>query len=267
MATASAEKPPAASAARSSAFIGVLVTHVCEHTALTHVMQHRDAITGVKAHTPQTFGERLRWAREAKKLTQADLAKAVGLSPGAIGNYEAGDRDSSRKLAELSRALEVNALWLSSGTGPVRAFVADDNFDPDRPWETLVAQQVSHQPDTVPHKTWEELMSLVEGVESGHIELPKEFWVTLADDAMAPTAPAGTKVHFTRDQSPRYGDAVLLLGPDGALHVRQYGQSLTYGYQALPTNPLYAPFHGDMPGVRVVAVLTGIQAGWAQLSR
>lgn len=209
-------------------------------------------------------------------ISQAALAKMVGVTPGAIGNYESQDRESSRKTAALAAALRVRAQWLESGLGPMRdsTSAADDALDAPmfsrRQFETaskpLMAREVSYLPEKVPSLTWEELMAMTD-TPSGPEELPGEFWLTLSDDAMAPTAGRGTKVKFTRDQAPRFGDAVLLLGPDGAFHVRQYGQSLTYGFQALPSNPLYAAFHGAMPGVKVIAVLSGIETSWMQLAR
>lgn len=59
------------------------------------------------------FGERLREAREAKKLSQADLAERTGLQPSAISHFETGRRapsfDNLRKLAD---ALEVSTDYL-----------------------------------------------------------------------------------------------------------------------------------------------------------
>lgn len=64
-----------------------------------------------------TLGERLRFAREARGMTQAALAKAAGLRPGAIGNYEAGMRDQPRALLDIAAALRVTPQWLEKGTG------------------------------------------------------------------------------------------------------------------------------------------------------
>ncbi|MEO6959442.1 MAG: helix-turn-helix domain-containing protein [Burkholderiaceae bacterium] len=63
------------------------------------------------------FAERLRYIRQLRKLTQAMLAKACGLSQGAVANYESGTRHSPREIFKLASALQVNALWLSRGRG------------------------------------------------------------------------------------------------------------------------------------------------------
>jgi transcriptional regulator with XRE-family HTH domain len=50
------------------------------------------------------FGELLRTAREAKGLTQAELAQRAGFQPSAIAHFEAGRRtpslDNFRRLAD-----------------------------------------------------------------------------------------------------------------------------------------------------------------------
>jgi len=86
------------------------VANVRECMALTIVMQQREPITFVS-----TFAERLKSARERRNLSQAALARAAGVSAGAIGNYEAGTRAQPRDLFELAQALGVDAEWLATG--------------------------------------------------------------------------------------------------------------------------------------------------------
>ena len=66
-----------------------------------------------------TFAERLRIARESRKLKQPQLAKAAGLSQSAISNYETQRRTSSRGILKLAAALKVNPVWLAEGIGPM----------------------------------------------------------------------------------------------------------------------------------------------------
>ncbi|GGX33124.1 hypothetical protein GCM10007242_45260 [Pigmentiphaga litoralis] len=80
----------------------------------TNVIQEPFLITFVK-----TFRERLIQAREARGMTQEQLARASGVSQGAIGNYESGSRNSSRQVVSLASALGVRAEWLDNGKGPM----------------------------------------------------------------------------------------------------------------------------------------------------
>lgn len=69
---------------------------------------------------------RLAWAREQKKLTQAELAKLAGVSQSTIGNLEAGIRFSARRIANIADALGVSAIWLAEGIGEIRRSTAAD---------------------------------------------------------------------------------------------------------------------------------------------
>jgi transcriptional regulator with XRE-family HTH domain len=66
-----------------------------------------------------TFGSRLRHARTLRRLTQAELARACGLSQGAIGNYESDSRRSTKHVFRIAEVLRVEPAWLAMGTGPM----------------------------------------------------------------------------------------------------------------------------------------------------
>lgn len=69
-----------------------------------------------------SFAERLRLAIAHSGMTQADLAKQIGVSQGAISSYVTGkvkepDFDRARLMAQ---ALRVSALWLIFGEGEMQ---------------------------------------------------------------------------------------------------------------------------------------------------
>ena len=70
-------------------------------------------------------------ARKMRGLTQRALAKAVGVSAGAIAHYEQGlvTDIGGTVLLKLSTALDVSAAWLVYGTGdihrPIRVTVEE----------------------------------------------------------------------------------------------------------------------------------------------
>lgn len=79
---------------------------------ITNVFVFARSITNVN-----TFGNRLRQARKLRQLTQAELARACGLSQGAIGNYEANSRGSAKEIFRIADVLKVDPAWLAMGTG------------------------------------------------------------------------------------------------------------------------------------------------------
>ncbi len=63
------------------------------------------------------FGERLRTARELRKLSQSELAEVADLQPSAISHFETGRRSPSfQNLKALSDALNVTTDYLIGRT-------------------------------------------------------------------------------------------------------------------------------------------------------
>ena len=61
----------------------------------------------------ELFPERLRLAREARELNQAELAERAGLQASAISHFETGTRKPSfANLKRLADALEVSTDYL-----------------------------------------------------------------------------------------------------------------------------------------------------------
>jgi transcriptional regulator with XRE-family HTH domain len=59
----------------------------------------------------ELFGKNLRYYREKKGFTQADLAKEVGILPNTLSNFEHGlHLPSCRNMALLGFVLEVD-VW------------------------------------------------------------------------------------------------------------------------------------------------------------
>lgn len=52
-------------------------------------------------------------ARQAKGLSQAELAKKLGVSAGTVGGWEAGDHGPAKdRLAEVARVLDLDITEL-----------------------------------------------------------------------------------------------------------------------------------------------------------
>lgn len=86
---------------------------------ITNVFAFHRSITFVN-----TLGSRLRYARTLRGLTQAQLARACGLSQGAIGNYESDRRRNAKDVFRIAEVLKVSAAWLAMGTEPMEMSAA-----------------------------------------------------------------------------------------------------------------------------------------------
>lgn len=118
---------------------------------ITNVIAFPRPITNVN-----TFGSRLRHARALRQLTQAQLARACGLSQGAIGNYESDRRHNPKDVFRIAEALDVEAAWLAMGTPPMERTIGSGisegaylaapawpfpGVDPARIWALSVEQR------------------------------------------------------------------------------------------------------------------------------
>lgn len=61
------------------------------------------------------------------------MARLCGLTQSAISNYENGTRRDAREILELSRALNVSAVWLRKGVGKMEFL--DDRYTLSEPQE------------------------------------------------------------------------------------------------------------------------------------
>ena len=65
---------------------------------------------------------RIKELRQTLKLTQQQLAEAVGLSRNYIALVETGSREpSDRTISDICRVYNVSEEWLRTGNGPMMA--------------------------------------------------------------------------------------------------------------------------------------------------
>lgn len=106
---------------------------------------------------------------------------------------------------------------------------------------------------TVPHLfDWGEVMA---------DKMPTEFRTIAPDDALAPRLRTGQVVTFDRNLSPRAGDAVLLTDRTGSNHIRLF-RPVVGRWEAHALQPDWPVMDSERDGLKVVAVLTGVQARW-----
>lgn len=76
-----------------------------------------------------TIGGRFLEVRKARGLNQVDVAAAIGVSHGALVNYEKGLREPpAAAIIAFSRAYSVNPTWLLLGEGRPDQTSADEIY-------------------------------------------------------------------------------------------------------------------------------------------
>lgn len=67
-----------------------------------------------------SIGDRIRSAREALGMKQAELARRVGVSGPTICDLEKNEHKSTRHVAKLAYVLGVTPIWLAEGKGSAK---------------------------------------------------------------------------------------------------------------------------------------------------
>lgn len=87
----------------------------------THIVEHRDTFLQRYGSTSNNrameYKDRIKAARRHAKLTQAQLAKLVGIDQASISDLERGRSARSSYNASIAKACGVSAIWIESGAG------------------------------------------------------------------------------------------------------------------------------------------------------
>lgn len=215
--------------------------HVRDCGINTNVLQARCVITSVNS-----IADRLKAAREALGLSQEELARAAGVSQGTIGNIESGTRRQPRELLAIAKAARVSPEWLQSGIGLMEAS-PDYSLSPAQPLslgQTRVTTALK----------WEDVTMTA--------TLPQKFELVLPDDSMAPRAKKGQTVTFEAGIDPKPGDGVLVSDAQDNIYLRIYRARRGGAWEAHAVNTDYSSLDSLADGLRVLAVLVGVQARW-----
>lgn len=79
-------------------------------------MNKRDSLDSLPPDNPSTLGERLRWLRKNRGLTQVELAEAMGCEQTMISSWEVGrTRPTSATLVALARFHQMPLEALDEG--------------------------------------------------------------------------------------------------------------------------------------------------------
>lgn len=80
------------------------------------------------SNAAMNLGKRITQARARARMTQLELARAVGVSQQVINNLERRGSSSSRYTAQIAAALRVSAEWLATGKGGMQASEAQATY-------------------------------------------------------------------------------------------------------------------------------------------
>lgn len=184
---------------------------------------NRQTVVNVYQNSDMTFGERLKQCRKDSGLSQAAVAKRVGMSQANLSDLENGKFPSSSYTPRLAKLYGVNALWLADGIGPIQASAAIRDGDK----ASLTQAELSNVRPGPPIRGKVPLISWVQaGIATEAVDLlqPGEgmdwidttcpigrytYALQIEGDSMAPFFPPGTVIVVEPDLEARSGDYVI----------------------------------------------------------
>ena len=171
-------------------------------------MQQKNALL------PKDFGQRLRWFRNQRNLTQLDLGKAVDRQPTSISEWEKGESEPTlEQIGILAGLLGVSTARLAFGDAAGAVQEAADKYgEPVRyvpvvSW-THAGEAVAYE--QIPLHDQERVATMCTD--------PRAFAITVEGESMLPDFKTGARVIVAPSRDSRNGKpCVTKLADDGVI--------------------------------------------------
>ena len=197
----------------------------------------------------EDVGLRIRTMRLSRKMTQADLAKAIGQSASSITMYETGRREPEFEVLEaLADVFNVPLVALLTDDAAVLPQSVMSTVDMKPQHIPLIGEVAAGQPITA-----EESYDV-------YVDSPvkADYALRVKGDSMSPTYLDGDVVYIRMVESVPEGTvAVVLLDNDACLKHVYY---IPNGVQLVSDNPAYPPMICTWPeydNIRVLGKVVG----------
>lgn len=196
----------------------------------------------------KTFSERLIEALAQRGMTQAELARAVGLKQQAIQYLCDKDKNAkgSRKAHEIAQALKVNYPWLIYGNGP------RDQLDIHPQSDIASNTAPATAPRQIPLISWVHAGEASEAIDNyppGYAEEwvlaagplhANAYALRIVGDSMAPEFWPGQTIVIDPEADWRSGSYVIVKNGDNEVVLRQIVREIG-GWMLIPANKAYPP--------------------------
>lgn len=205
------------------------------------------------------FGKRLKEARKNAGLTQAQLAKKVGIGQSTVAELERTANGSSH-VAGIAAACNVSPMWLATGDGPMKGGM-DSNVKP-------VVEGMRAYPviSKIQAGLVKEISYPYEPGDGFAVEFGEDdastwaFFLEIEGDSMLPEFRAGDRVLIDPDVSPRPGDFVAARNTKQEATFKKYrvrgidetGQEI---FELVPLNDDYPVLRSDEHHLVVVGTM------------
>lgn len=158
-----------------------------------------------------TFADRLNLAMKMRGFTQVELAEAADMAQPSVWKLTSGKAKSSRKIVEISNALRVDPVWLSTGEGDVPDFLKSDKAKDGIPVKDFKPREVAEWDSSTP-------------LDDDEVEVPyyKSIELAAGNGCNGGRDNNGYKLRFSRSTLRRYG-----ISPKDVASFPVHGESMS----------------------------------------
>lgn len=158
-----------------------------------------------------TFADRLNLAMKMRGFTQVELAEAADMAQPSVWKLTSGKAKSSRKIVEISNALRVDPVWLSTGEGDVPDFLKSDKAKDGIPVKDFKPREVAEWDSGTP-------------LDDDEVEVPyyKSIELAAGNGCNGGSDNNGYKLRFSRSTLRRYG-----ISPKDVASFPVHGESMS----------------------------------------
>ena len=230
--------------------------------------KHKIYFNGLKSGpfkmADMNIGTRITKARSDAGLSKSQLARAVGVTPSSVTQWESGETKTIEggNLAKIAVACGVDAVWLATGKGNKSStHNAGSNVRAvahNRPVPVLSWVQAGHMRD-IDHVPDPQLGEWP--VIEPQFKVGIRAWALLVegdsmDDGTEKGIPAGWIIVVDPDKAPSPNSYVI--AKDTATQQATFKRLVTDGgrWYLKPLNPQYPMVEIDDPALRVIGVVT-----------
>ncbi|MFC6143937.1 S24 family peptidase [Paraburkholderia silvatlantica] len=214
----------------------------------------------------RTFGDRLRWARKEKKLSQSVVHQRIGIPQSLLSELENDKYESSTWTPALARLYTVNAGWLADGAGhPGMVSVEIAQFENAeainggvRRYPVISHIQAGQLTELlVPYKADDGF-----AVEYGDNDASRwAFFLEIKGDSMLPDFKEGDRVRIDPEVVPKPGDFVAARNTKDEATFKKYrvrglNQDGNEIFELVPLNEDYPILRSDEMQLHVIGTMT-----------
>lgn len=218
----------------------------------------------------ETINDRIAARRRARKMSQDELAKRIGITRVSISKWESGlNQPKGRYLNDLAAALGVTVGWLLTGEDEGAVIPVPEVIPGYHNVEPAVIPQGNRIPilSYVQAGNWREICEQATTFD-GNVEYvtasvdigPCGFGLWIRGHSMTPMFNEGDLVIIDPDEQPRPGDYVVAKNGSEEATFKKYrprgidesGQEV---FELVPLNDDFPTMHSDRQHIEIIGVM------------